>query len=133
MTSSLRAVAVAAAVLAATAGWAVGGQGMGLAYSMLAFLTLETAPPGEEGASSASLQLMFTLGTAFGAGAGGAVVALADRGALELVEALGVVDAMMVVVAVTAMVVALRVPRRPAPRTDALVATPPPVPAAELG
>jgi MFS family permease len=120
-------------ILAATAGWAVGGLGMGLAYSMLAFLTLETAPRGEEGASSASLQLMFTLGTAFGAGAGGAVVALADRGALELVQALGAVDAVMVAVAIGAMLAALRVPRRPAPRTDAQAASAPSVPAVEPG
>jgi MFS family permease len=120
-------------ILAATAGWAVGGLGMGLAYSMLAFLTLETAPHGEEGASSASLQLMFTLGTAFGAGAGGAVVALADRGALELVQALGAVDAVMVAVAIGAMLAALRVPRRPAPRTDAQAASAPSVPAVEPG
>lgn len=120
-------------VLAATLGWAVGGLGIGLAYSMLAYLTLETAPRGEEGASSASLQLMFTLGTAFGAGVGGALVALADRGALELVHALGVVDGLMVAIAIVAMLVALRVPRRPAPRTDAVVASPPPLPAAELG
>ncbi len=64
----------------AAAGWAVAGLGMGLAYSMLALLVLETAATGEEGFSSAGLQLMFTLGTAFGAGAGGAIVALADAG-----------------------------------------------------
>lgn len=120
-------------VFAATVGWAVGGLGIGLAYSMLAFLTLETAPRGEEGASSASLQLMFTLGTAFGAGAGGALLATADRGALELVQALAIVDGLMVAVALAAILVALRVPRRPTPRAEAVVASPPPVPAAKLG
>jgi MFS family permease len=99
----------------AALGWGVAGLGMGLAYSMLALLMLESAPPGEEGISSAALQLMFTLGTAFGAGVGGAVIALADAGTLELAGALGIVNAMMLVVAVAAVLVALRVPPRPSP------------------
>ena len=103
-------------VLVAAAGWAVAGLGMGLAYSMLALLMLETSAPGEEGFSSAALQLMFTLGTALGAGAGGALVALADAGTLALPTAVGLVDGVMVVVAVAAVLVALRVPRSPAVR-----------------
>ena len=105
----------AAPVLVAALGWGVAGLGMGLAYSMLALLMLESAPPGEEGMSSAALQLMFTLGTAFGAGFGGAIIALADAGTLELTGALGIVNALMLVVAVAAVLVALRVPPRPAP------------------
>ena len=66
-------------VLIAPVGWAVAGLGMGLAYSMLALLMLETAGPAEAGFSSAALQLMYTLGTAFGAGIGGAVVAVPRR------------------------------------------------------
>lgn len=105
----------AAPLLVAALGWGVAGLGMGLAHSMLALLMLESAPPGEEGFSSAALQLMFTLGTAFGAGAGGAVVALADAGTLELAGALGIVYAMMLVVSILAILAALRVPRRAAP------------------
>jgi MFS family permease len=103
----------AAPVLVAAAGWAVAGLGMGLAYSMVALLVLETAPPGEEGASSAAIQLMFTLGTAFGAGVGGAVVALADAGTLELVAALAIVNGIMAVVALAGVLVGSRVPRAP--------------------
>lgn len=99
-----------APLLVAAIGWGVAGLGMGLAYSMLTLLMLESAPPGEEGVSSAALQLMFTLGTAFGAGVGGAVIALADAGTLELTGALGIVNAIMLVVAVAAIVVARRVP-----------------------
>ena len=102
-----------APVLVAAAGWAVAGLGMGLAYSMLALLVLETAPPGEEGASSAAIQLMFTLGTAFGAGVGGAVVALADAGTLDLVVALAIVNGIMAAVALAGVLVAARVPRGP--------------------
>jgi MFS family permease len=104
-----------APLIVAAVGWGVAGLGMGLAYSMLALLMLESAPPGEEGISSAALQLMFTLGTAFGAGVGGAVIALADAGTLELGAALSIVNAMMLVVAILALLVALRVPPRPSP------------------
>jgi hypothetical protein len=88
---------------------------MGLAYSMLALLLLETSPAGEEGASSAAIQLMFTLGTAFGAGVGGALVALADSGALALVTALAIVNGVMALVALAGVAVAARVPSGPAP------------------
>ena len=100
-----------APVLVAALGWGIAGLGMGLAYSMLALLMLETSAVGEAGFSSAALQLMFTLGTAFGAGIGGAVVALADEGRLELPPALAVVDVAMLVVAALAVLASLRVPR----------------------
>ena len=94
-------------------GWGVAGLGMGLAYSMLALLILETAAPGEEGVSSSALQLMFTLGTAFGAGIGGAIVALADAGTLELPTSIAIVNGIMLVVGIAAVIVSLRVPRSP--------------------
>ena len=117
-----------APVLVAAVGWAVAGLGMGLAYSMLALLMLETATPGEEGFSSSALQLMFTLGTAFGAGIGGAVVALAETGALELIPALGIVNAIMFVVAIFALLISLRVPREPAERQPDRVGVPAGIP-----
>jgi MFS family permease len=102
-----------APILIATVGWAVAGLGMGLAYSMLALLMLETSAPGDEGFSSAALQLMFTLGTAFGAGIGGAVVALSEAGALELGEAIGITFAIMAVAALLGLIVGWRVPGGP--------------------
>ena len=107
-------------VLVAGVGWAVAGLGMGLAYSMLALMVLETAVPGEEGFSSSALQLMFTLGTAFGAGVGGAIVALADAGTMPLVSAIGIVDAVMLVMAVAAVAVSLRVPFGPSARSTVI-------------
>ena len=101
-------------VLVAALGWAVAGLGMGLAYSMLALMVLETAAPGEEGFSSSALQLMFTLGTAFGAGVGGAIVATADAGVIPLATSIGILDAVMVLMAVAAVAVSFRVPRGPA-------------------
>ena len=100
-------------VLVAAVGWAVAGLGMGLAYSMLALIMLETADAREEGFSSAALQLMFTLGTAFGAGVGGAIVAVAEGGALALAPAIGIVFGLMVVMALLTVGVSLRVPRGP--------------------
>jgi MFS family permease len=102
----------------AAVGWGIGGLGMGLAYSMLSLLMLETAPHGEEGRSAASFQLMFTLGTAFGAGIGGAIVALADSRVLTLPTAIGIVFLLMLAAAVLAALVGVRVPRNgsePAP------------------
>jgi MFS family permease len=100
-------------VLVAAIGWAVAGLGMGLAYSMLALVMLETSAPGEEGFSSAAIQLMFTLGTAFGAGIGGAIVALAAGGALGLAPAIGIVYGLMLVMALLTVGVSWRVPRGP--------------------
>ncbi len=98
-------------VFVAAVGWAIAGLGMGLAYSMLSLLVLETATPGEEGFSSSALALMFTLGTALGAGLGGSVVALADVGALDLVTAIALVNGVMVAAALGAVAIGLRVPR----------------------
>jgi MFS family permease len=103
-----------APILVAALGWAIGGLGMGLAYSMLALLMLETAPPGEEGISAAALQLMFTLGTAFGAGVGGAVVALADTGIVVIGTAIAGVNALMLLAALAALAISARIPRTPA-------------------
>jgi MFS family permease len=62
----------------AVAAWAVAALGMGLAYAPLSVTVLGAAPPGEEGAASAALQLSDTLGIAVGTGIGGAIVALGD-------------------------------------------------------
>ena len=113
----------ASPLLVAAIGWGVAGLGMGLAFSMLSLLVLETASPGEEGSSSAALQLMFTLGTAFGAGIGGTFVALADAGALDLVTALAIVNGVMAVIALAGLMVAMRVPRGPSAHNGAAPVT----------
>ena len=99
----------------AAIGWAIAGLGMGLAYSTLSLLILETAAPGQEGASSAALQLMFTLGTALGAGSGGAFIALSEAGLYSLQAAIALADGVMVAAAVMVLLLARRVPAR-APR-----------------
>jgi MFS family permease len=61
---------------AGIAGLAVAGLGMGLGYAPLTVTVLREAPAGGEGAASAGLQLTDVLGTALGAGTGGAMIAL---------------------------------------------------------
>lgn len=65
--------AVSPAVLAPL--WAVAGVGMGLGMSVSSVLTLALSAPGEEGRSSAALQLSDALGSVLGIGAAGAVFA----------------------------------------------------------
>lgn len=57
------------------AAWGVTGLGMGLAFTTTSAAVLEAAAPGQEGATSASLQLAQVLGAALATGAGGALVA----------------------------------------------------------
>jgi MFS family permease len=66
-------VPVALAVLA----WGVAGLGMGLAYPGCTLTAMAEAGSGREGFASASLQVAETVGIAAGAGAAGALLALA--------------------------------------------------------
>src|SRR5215217_7485424 len=100
------------------AGWAVGGFGIGLAYSPISLIVLGEAPSGQEGAASASLQLCENLGVALGAGLGGVLVA-AGAAAGWLPRA-GIAGAFAVAAAVAllAAVLARRIPRRTIPAPD---------------
>lgn len=60
-------------------GWAVAGAGMGFVFNTASVAALRVAAPGEEGATSSSLQLADALGVALSTGVGGAVVSLGDR------------------------------------------------------
>lgn len=64
-------------LLLGPAAWAVAGLGIGMAYSTFSLVVLDEAPPGQQGASAASLQLAAMLGTALGTGLGGVIVASA--------------------------------------------------------
>jgi hypothetical protein len=48
-----------------------------ISYSLTTLSAIQLAPPGGEGAASASIQLASTLGIAVGTGIAGAVVAIA--------------------------------------------------------
>lgn len=101
--------------------WAVAGLGMGLAFSTATLISIETAPPGAEGATSASVQLANALGIAFGTGVAGAVVSL---GATTIGLAPGIVLAnlLMFVVAALALSLVPRMPDRAPPGAHAVAA-----------
>ncbi|MGZ3588267.1 MAG: MFS transporter [Candidatus Limnocylindrales bacterium] len=63
-------------VAAGVGGWVVAALGMGLSYSVISLIVLRRAPDGQQGALTSSMQLCDVLGTALGAGVGGALVAL---------------------------------------------------------
>lgn len=71
-------------------GWAVSGAGIGSAYTAVGLLCIALAPPEREGEVSAQLQLTESLGTALGAGAGGALLALSGQLGLSMKEANGI-------------------------------------------
>ena len=84
-------------VAAFVIGWGIGGLGMGLAYAPITLLVLRDAPPGREGATSASLTFFDTLGIAFGAGLGGAVIAGADASGHSLASGVAIAFALAAV------------------------------------
>ncbi len=61
--------------LVAIVAWGVGGLGMGLAYSTISLVVLETAPKDQVGSASASMELSAVLGEALGTGVGGVIIA----------------------------------------------------------
>jgi MFS family permease len=94
---------------AAVAGWGVAGLGMGLAFSTTSLSVLESAPAGEEGAASASMQLAQVLGAALSTGAGGAIVASALAGDPPRLG-IGLVNLLMILAVALAVATARRMP-----------------------
>ena len=101
-------VPVAVAYLA----WSIAGLGMGLAYAPISLMMLREAPPGGEGWASASLNLSDVLGSALGAGLGGAAIALGATQGWALSTGVAVAFALPTVMAVAALVVSGRLPVR---------------------
>jgi len=90
------------------AAWTVAGLGMGLAYAPLSLMMLQKAAPGQEGQTSASLNLADVLGTAIGIGVGGAAVAAAAGSNLRI--GITVAFAAAAAVGLAALVLARRLP-----------------------
>ena len=99
--------------------WTVAGAGMGLAYAPLSLLTLSGAPPAGEGWATTSLSLCDVLGTALGAGVGGAAVALGDRFGWPLSDGLTLAFILSGAVAIGAFVLTARLPHSPATSAEA--------------
>lgn len=107
-------VGVAAALLpstpvpAAWLAWGVAGLGMGLAFSTLSLLMLDTATPGQEGLASSSLQVANGLGSALSAGIGGALIAATSVAGQPRPAGLVTQDALMLAGLALGLVVAGR-------------------------
>lgn len=99
-------------VLLAPVIWGVAGLGMGLGYTTLSLTMLELAAPGQEGDASASLQLASVLGSGFGAGIGGAFIALLQTRGEPVGQALLLQFGLMTVVAVLGLITARGLPTR---------------------
>jgi predicted MFS family arabinose efflux permease len=105
-------------VAAALAGWAVGGFGIGLAYSPMSLLVLGEARSGQEGVASASLQLGENLGVAMGAGLGGVLVAAGAAAGWPPSAGLAGAFALTAAVALAAVMLARGIPSRTIPRPE---------------
>lgn len=81
--------------LLAPLAWGVAGLGMGLAYSTLSLSVLESAPEGQEGAATSSLQLANMLGPALGTGVGGAIIGSAASGSAPSAASIAMQFALM--------------------------------------
>jgi MFS family permease len=99
-------------VVVAIVAWTVAGLGMGLAYAPTSLMMLRAAPEGREGWASASLSLADVLGSALGAGLGGAAISLAGTGHWSLATGVAVAFAVPGAVALVGLAVSHRLPGR---------------------
>src|SRR4029079_7710993 len=60
--------------LMAPIAWGVAGLGIGLGFSTISLVVLETAPAGQEGSASSAMQLANMMGVALGTGIGGVII-----------------------------------------------------------
>jgi MFS family permease len=98
--------------------WAIGGFGIGQAYSPLSVTTLDRATRGQEGRATSALQLFDVLGQAVGTGVAGAIVAGAARG-LGHREGVALAFGFALCVSVISVLAGIRLPSRlTGPDTD---------------
>jgi MFS family permease len=103
-------VAQGAPVALVVPAWGMAGLGIGMAYAPLAVTVLGSAPPGEEGASSAAIQLSDGLGIAVGTGLAGAIIAVGDGRGWAVADGVSVVFALALAVAAFGVFAAGRLP-----------------------
>jgi MFS family permease len=97
-------------VIAGPIAWGIAGLGMGIAYSTLSLVVLETAAKGEEGAATSSMQLGIVLATALATGLGGVLIDNFAQGGESVRTSILIQDALMIGVLVIALAVAGRLP-----------------------
>ncbi len=88
--------------------WAVGGLGMGFVFNPTTTASLSYAADGNEGAISSQVQLADALGFGLMGAIGGATVNLADRGTLDLQQAIGSNFVLAALCAVVGLLIASR-------------------------
>ena len=93
--------------------WGVGGLGMGLSYSTVSLVVLETAPADQQGAATASMELASVLGSALGTGLGGVVIAIVASSRGLPSTGITLVDVLTVAVIGISILAAVRLPGRP--------------------
>jgi MFS family permease len=96
----------------AVVAWSSAGLGMGLSYAPLSLMMLREAPAGREGWASASLNLSDVLGSALGAGLGGAAIAAGTDRGWALSTGVAVAFSLPAAVAVVGLVLSGRLPLR---------------------
>ena len=107
LTASVLSPAVPVAL--AIVSWSVTGLGMGLSYSVISLVVLREARPQEQGTLTSSMQLADVLGTALGAGLGGALVAVGLAEGWEPATALALAFGISVAVAAGGLLLTRRV------------------------
>jgi len=100
-------------VVVAIVAWGVSGLGMGLAYSTVSLVVLETTPAGQEGSATASMQLASVLGSALGTGLGGVIIAFAVAAGSSTGSGIAAVDILVIAITGLAILTAIRLPGRP--------------------
>jgi MFS family permease len=104
--------------MVAIVAWGVGGFGMGLAYSTLSLVVLETASPEQMGSASAAMELSSVLGTALGTGLGGVIIAFTASSGRSASWGIAIIDVLVIMIASLAILAAVRLPGR-APQGEA--------------
>jgi MFS family permease len=95
------------------AAWAVAGIGIGMSYASMSLVVVESAPTGEEGKATSSMQLTNTLGGAVATGIGGAFVSILSTGDIASKTSLTVQYLLMIGVLAAAFIAAQRLPTQP--------------------
>ena len=93
--------------------WGIGGLGMGLAYSTISLVVLETAPKDQVGSASASMELSSVLGTALGTGLGGVIIAFAAGSGHSQSWGIAVIDSFVMIFIGLSCFAAMRLPGKP--------------------
>jgi MFS family permease len=100
-------------VVVAFVAWSISGLGMGLAYSTINLVVLETAPADQVGWATSSAELAAVLGSALGTGLGGVIIGSTAVTGKASGSGIAIVDLLLIAITGLSMVTALRLPGRP--------------------